>query len=164
MTLAHRVVVMNHGVLMQIGTPREVYDQPYNLFVAGFMGAPPMNFIHGSIANGKFESHGVSLPLQGDMTARKAVLGFRPEDAEIAGSGQGLFDATVYTAELTGDVTLVTISLGDTSLAVKMPKDYDADYDTPVAVTFTAEKGFLFDEESGERLATTLVGQPELVS
>ncbi len=156
MTLAHRVVVMNHGVLQQIGTPREVYDQPRNLFVAGFMGAPPMNFIHGAIANNRFESHGVSLPLQGDTEPRKAVLGFRPEDALITETGRGLFDTTVYTAELTGDVTLVTISLGKASLAVKMPKDYDADYDTAVALTFPHAKGFLFDEATGERLKTEL--------
>lgn len=159
MTLAHRVVVMNHGVLMQVGSPREVYDNPKNLFVAGFMGAPPMNFIHGQIANDRFESHELSLPVEGNTASRKAVLGFRPEDAELTSPGAGLFDATVYTAELTGDVTLVTLSLGKASLAVKMPKDYDADYDTPVAVTFPDTKGFFFDEANGERVNTRLIAQ-----
>ena len=54
MTLAHRVAVMDHGVLQQIGTPREVYDNPTNLFVAGFMGSPPMNFLHGRMERGRF--------------------------------------------------------------------------------------------------------------
>jgi multiple sugar transport system ATP-binding protein len=156
MTLAHRVVVMDHGVLQQIGTPREVYDQPANLFVAGFMGSPPMNFVTGRIENGRFESHGVSVPTNGDATDCAAVLGFRPEDAEIVDPGQGLFDATVFAAELTGDVTLVTITLGDDSLAVKMPKEYDIDFDSQVAIRFPLERGFLFDAQSGKRLDVQL--------
>ena len=60
MTLAHRVAIMDQGVLQQIGKPREVYDNPANLFVAGFMGSPSMNFIDGRVENGRFESDGVS--------------------------------------------------------------------------------------------------------
>ncbi|MEZ5933612.1 MAG: ABC transporter ATP-binding protein [Alphaproteobacteria bacterium] len=157
MTLAHRVAVMDHGVLQQIGTPREVYDDPANLFVAGFMGSPPMNFLHGRIENGRFVSEGVSLPLAGSPQNRDAVLGFRPEDAVLTDPGSGLFDATVFAAELTGDVTLVTITVGEASLSVKMPKDYDVDFDSRIAVTFPAAKGFLFDAQSGERSNVDLV-------
>ena len=157
MTLAHRVAVMDHGVLQQIGTPREVYDDPANLFVAGFMGSPPMNFLHGRIENGRFVGEGVSLPLEGQPESRDAVLGFRPEDAELTDSGAGLFDATVFAAELTGDVTLVTIDVGEASLSVKMPKDYDVDFDSEIAVIFSAAKGFLFDATTGERLNVNLV-------
>jgi multiple sugar transport system ATP-binding protein len=159
MTLAHRVAVMNHGVLQQIGPPREVYDQPANLFVAGFMGAPPMNFIEGGIAGGRFESQGVSLPLEGTDGTGAAVMGFRPEDAEIVEPGAGLFDATVFAAELTGDVTLVTLSLGEASLAVKMPKEYDVDFDRTVAVRFPLTRGFMFDAASGARLPARFVAE-----
>ena len=159
MTLAHRVAIMDGGALQQIGSPREVYDHPANLFVAGFMGSPPMNFIPGSIENGRFESGGgISLPVDGEGAkgggaAAAAVMGFRPEDAEVADPGAGLFDATVYAAELTGDVTLVTVALGDdASIAIKMPKEYDVDFDRKVAVRFPLERGFLFDAASGERL------------
>jgi multiple sugar transport system ATP-binding protein len=155
MTLAHRVAVMDKGVLQQIGPPREVYDQPANLFVAGFMGAPPMNFIEGEIKGGRFESQGVSLPLAGAADG-PAVLGFRPEDALIVEPGSGLFDATVFAAELTGDVTLVTLTLGPASLAVKMPKEYDIDFDRRVAVRFPPARGFLFDAASGARLPARL--------
>ena len=156
MTLAHRVAVMDHGVLQQIGTPRDVYDNPANLFVAGFMGSPPMNFLHGRIEGGRFESEGVSLPLAGRPETRNAVLGFRPEDATLTDPGSGLFDATVFAAELTGDVTLVTITVGETHLSVKMPKEYDVDFDSRIAVDFAPSKGFLFDAASGERLDVTL--------
>jgi len=156
MTLAHRVAVMDHGVLQQIGTPREVYDQPANLFVAGFMGSPPMNLVHGRIEHDRFEAGGVRLPLEGHTASRDAVLGFRPEDAEIVDPGTGLLDATVFAAELTGDVTLVTITLGEESLAVKMPKEYEVDFDSRVALRFPLESGFLFDAASGERIDARL--------
>ena len=153
MTLAHRVAILDEGALQQIGSPREVYDDPANLFVAGFMGSPPMNFVRGGIGNGRFESGGgVAVPVAGARDGMAAVLGFRPEDAEVAEPGSGLFDATVYAAELTGDVTLVTVALGDeASLAVKMPKEYDVDFDRKVAVRFPLERAFLFDAATGER-------------
>ncbi len=170
MTLAHRVAILDEGALQQIGTPREVYDNPANLFVAGFMGSPPMNFIRGSIENGRFESGGgVSVPVEGAGDAgaaglhdgAAAVMGFRPEDAEVSDPGTGLFDATVYAAELTGDVTLVTVALGDdASIAIKMPKEYDVDFDRKVAVGFPLKRGFLFDAASGDRLPTRFVAPP----
>ena len=164
MTLAHRVAIMDEGALQQIGSPREVYDNPANLFVAGFMGSPPMNFIRGSIENGRFESGGgISVPVEveGVRAGAAAVMGFRPEDAEVADPGTGLFDATVYAAELTGDVTLVTVALaGDASFAIKMPKEYDVDFDRKVAVRFPLEQGFLFDAASGDRLTARFAAPP----
>ena len=175
MTLAHRVAILDEGALQQIGTPREVYDNPANLFVAGFMGSPPMNFIRGSIENGRFESGGesgggVSVPVEGAGGAgagagvkdgAAAVMGFRPEDAEVTDPGTGLFDAPVYAAELTGDVTLVTVALGDdASIAIKMPKEYDVDFDRKVAVGFPLDRGFLFDAASGDRLPARFVAPP----
>ena len=171
MTLAHRVAILDEGALQQIGTPREVYDNPANLFVAGFMGSPPMNFIRGSIENGRFESGGgVSVAVEGAGGAGTSsagaavrdgaavVMGFRPEDARVAEPGTDLFDATVYAAELTGDVTLVTVALGgDASVAIKMPKEYDVDFDRKVAVGFPLERGFLFDAASGDRLPARFV-------
>jgi multiple sugar transport system ATP-binding protein len=152
MTLAHRVAIINHGVLQQLGTPRDVYNSPANLFVAGFMGSPPMNFVEGSIENGRFRSHGVDLPVSGEARAGKATLGFRPEDATVVAPGEGLFDGRVYTAELTGEQTLVTVQVGEATMAIKMPKDYDVDFDTNVGVRFPSDQGFLFDTDSGGRL------------
>ncbi len=153
MTLAHRVAIMNDGVLQQLGTPREVYDQPATLFVAGFMGSPPMNFVHGSIDASRFQAQGVDLPITSDKPVNRAVLGFRPEDSEVCAAGAGLFDATVFTSEQTGEYTLVTLSLGDDTMTIKMPRDFDAAIDLQVGVRFSADKGFLFDAASGQRLA-----------
>ena len=79
MTLAHRVAIMERGVLQQLGTPREIYNDPANLFVAGFIGSPPMNFVAGEIAGGRFRGPDVDLPLVGgsDWRRRRSASGPR---------------------------------------------------------------------------------------
>ena len=87
MTLAHRVAVMDQGVLQQIGPPREVYDQPANLFVAGFMGSPPMNLVSGEVASGRFEGQGVSLPVE--AARRRGGAGLPPRGRPDRRAGHG---------------------------------------------------------------------------
>ena len=157
MTLAHRVAIMSGGILQQLGTPRDVYNNPANLFVAGFMGSPPMNFLEGEIAGDRFQCAGVDLPVSDGAPLAGVTLGFRPEDAEVVDEGAGLFDGRVYAAELTGEVTLVTVEKGDATLQIKMPKDYDVDFDSVVGVRFPVEQGFLFNTETGARLDRVLV-------
>jgi len=159
MTLGHRVAVMNHGALQQIGSPRDVYDNPVNQFVAGFMGSPPMNFIEGSISGAVFEGPGIRLPISEESYHGPAVLAFRPEDAEIVEPGTGIFDTRVYASELTGDFTLVTIIVADEPLAVKMPKEFEADFETPVAVDFPSQRCFFFETGSGTRLDARVVAE-----
>ena len=156
MTLAHRVAVMNQGVLQQVGSPREVYDKPSNLFVAGFMGSPPMNLISGVISNEVLEAQNTKILLNGIDMKGDVVLGFRPENADIVGKGNGQFDAKVYTTELAGDHSLVTLMLGEISLTVKMSTDFEAEYDSIVGVQFEKQKSFIFDEKSGKRLEPTI--------
>ena len=84
-------------------------------------------------------------------------MGFRAEDAHIVKPGTGLFDATVYAAEPTGEMTLVTLVVGNESLAVKMPKDYDVDFDSKVAVRFPLDRGFLFDAVQAKSSAARFV-------
>lgn len=157
MTLAHRVAIMNEGVLQQLGTPREVYDQPATLFVAGFMGSPPMNFVHGTIENSRFQAPNIDLPVSGATPSGKAVMGFRPEDSEVVAVSEGLFDTTVFTSEQTGEYTLVTLVQGNDTMVVKMPRDFEAAINSAVAVKFEQSNGFFFDADSGERANVTLV-------
>lgn len=152
MTLAHRVAIMNEGVLQQLGTPREVYNDPANLFVAGFMGSPPMNFIEGFIENNSFQGSGVDLGVTGSSQNAKTTLGFRPEDAEIVPLEQGLFSATVYAVEMTGEQTLVTIELDEAHFVIKMSKDFETEPGLQVGVRFAAAQGYLFDTATGNRL------------
>jgi multiple sugar transport system ATP-binding protein len=152
MTLAHRVAVMNAGIVQQIDTPREIYENPANLFVAGFMGSPAMNFIEGDIENGHFVcAHGkVSAP--GIAPRRGVTLGFRPEDARIAAPGDAQLSAKLYSTEMTGNETIVTCTLLKDLVLVKADKNYDAPIDAPVHVAVDASKICLFDNRSGQRI------------
>ena len=88
MTLADRVVVMNKGVVQQVGSPTEIYDRPANVFVAGFIGNPAMNLVEGTLAGGVFTAANISVK---GIAAKdgKITLGFRAEDAEISDRRRG---------------------------------------------------------------------------
>ena len=152
MTLAHRVAIMKDGILQQLGTPKEVYSDPANLFVAGFMGSPPMNFIEGAIENGQFQSRNVSLGAAGLADHKHVTLGFRPEDCQVTPSGQGQLDARVFTFEMTGDMSLVTFRFDDTPMVVKMPKDFEIAPDQNAGISFDTNLVCFFDTATGERL------------
>ena len=136
MTLAHRVAIMNDGVLQQLGTPKEVYSDPANLFVAGFMGSPPMNFIEGKISGGKFQSEDVQLSANGITDHEHVTVGFRPEDCRVVAPGEGQLDTNVFTFEMTGDQALVTFRHNHGSLVVKMPKDFEVNAGDVAGIKF----------------------------
>ncbi|MDE3080573.1 MAG: ABC transporter ATP-binding protein [Paracoccaceae bacterium] len=150
MTLADRVVVMNRGLVQQIGTPTEIYDRPANTFVAGFIGNPAMNLMEGRIEGGAFVGERVRIPgingPEGPVT-----LGFRAEDASIA--AEGAIAAPVYSLELLGDATMVTLRAGGALVAIKAPKDFRAEIGAPVAAAIPAAICHLFHPTTGERLS-----------
>jgi multiple sugar transport system ATP-binding protein len=152
MTLAHRVAVMNKGIVQQIATPREIYDNPANLFVAGFIGSPPMNTVPGTIADGKFRIAEGSIAVAGFAPRDSAMLGFRPEDATIVDPAQGDLKATVFACELTGNETIVTCTIGKTQAIVQMDKTFEIAVDVPVGIKIDGRKVCLFDPESGDRI------------
>src|SRR5467141_4508840 len=81
MTMGDRIAIMNAGILQQVGTPGDVYDHPANLFVAGFIGNPTMNFVPANVSNGSAKASGFELRLPKAVKAGKGTLGFRPEAA-----------------------------------------------------------------------------------
>jgi multiple sugar transport system ATP-binding protein len=152
MTLAHRVAVMNKGVVQQIARPREIYDDPANLFVAGFIGSPPMNTIAGSLAEGSFVVPEGRIAV-GNHSARQAVvIGFRPEDATIVEPAAADLRATVFACELTGNETIVTCQVGSAQVIVQMGKEFEVAIDAAVGIKIDPRKVCLFDPNSGERL------------
>jgi len=96
MTLADRVAVMHQGRILQLGTPTEIYNDPANLFVAGFIGSPAMNLIHGEIVGGMFRADTFPVVRVNAASRAKLVLGIRPEDIKVVGAGQGDLDAAVF--------------------------------------------------------------------
>ena len=150
MTLADRVVVMNKGVVQQVGSPTEIYDRPANTFVAGFIGSPAMNLIDGAMTGGTFAAPHVSIPgLAGPDGP--VTLGFRAEDARVVDNG-GQINAPIYTLELLGDATMVTVRIGKTLVAVRAGKSFRAEIGDPVSIAVPADHCHLFDGKTGGRL------------
>jgi len=153
MTLADRVVVMNRGVVQQVGTPTEIYDRPANTFVAGFIGSPAMNLLEGTLAGGVFT--GTNVRIAGLTGPEGPVtLGLRAEDASVNDS-EGAINAEVYTMELLGDATMITVRAGGTLVSVKASKDYRVEIGEQVSISVPPEICHLFDTETGARLGGT---------
>jgi multiple sugar transport system ATP-binding protein len=152
MTLADRVVVMSQGKMQQVGTPTDIYDRPANTFVAGFIGSPATNLISGEISNGTFRADGMEVS---GLAANDGpvTLGFRAEDASIAKSGaKGRINAPVYSIELLGDATLVTVRVGGALVATKAPKDFRIEIGAALAIAIPPNVVHLFDKSTGARL------------
>ena len=149
MTLADRVVVMNHGVVQQVGTPTDIYDRPANAFVASFIGSPAMNLIPGTIAQGTFRAEGMTVA---DLTATGPVtLGFRAEDASVS-TTPAQIAAPVYSMELLGDATLVSVRVGAALVAVRAAKDFRIDIGALLHIRIPPTALHLFDTITGTRL------------
>ncbi len=150
MTLADRVVVMKAGVVQQVGTPTDIYDNPANTFVAGFIGSPAMNLMDGEIAGGVFTGRNVKIAGL-DAADGPVTLGFRAEDAGVA-EGEGEISAPLYTIELLGDATMLTVRAGGQLVSVKAHKEFRAEIGDAVSFSVPAPICHLFDRETGERL------------
>ena len=151
MTLADRVAILEAGVLQQLDTPKAIYDDPANLFVARFIGSPPMNLLEGRLENGRFHHRDGNLPIGVEVDVSRATLGVRPEDCTLVAAGEGEIEGTLYATELLGDHVLVTVAVGDTMLTVKAAKDFDGAIDAAVGVRLASAGLYLFDGD-GARL------------
>jgi multiple sugar transport system ATP-binding protein len=160
MTLATRMAVMRGGVIQQIGTPAEVYAQPDKLFVATFLGSPPMNLLPGRLERKEegvcFRSAHLDLDLSRypfrkmpDVT-QPCVLGVRPEHVEV-GAGLGR-RATVSLVEPMGNHRVIWLDFHDTQIASIAQDKAAVAVDEATAFSFDSEHVSLFDEASGDRL------------
>ena len=152
MTLADRVAVMDHGIISQLGPPEEIYNDPANLFVAGFIGSPPMNLMKGKLYENNFQHPNFSIPINHQANLEDATLGIRPEDLILCEAQKGVLQGTVYAHELTGESTLTTINIGPDRLTVRGPKEFKINIDEAVGVQFETTKCFLFSNQTGERI------------
>ena len=151
MTLADRVAVMDNGIISQLDTPERIYNDPDNLFVAGFIGSPSMNLLEGSMEDGKFMHSGFSVKA-GFGSNQDVTLGIRPEDLELTSAENTDYSGRVYSFELTGESTLVTVQLADDRLTIRGPNEYRVAIDETVGIRFNPEKCYLFDSESKQRI------------
>jgi len=154
MTMADKIVVMNSGNVEQIGAPLELYDNPANLFVAGFIGSPAMNFLKGKVHGGRFMSDGgtaLPLPKGGNgADGRAVVYGVRPE--HFALSGEGL-PATVHVIEPTGSETQVMAEFAGTPIIAAFRERVAARPGETIRIAPDPALVHLFDAATGQRVA-----------
>src|SRR5512132_681850 len=156
MTMADKIVVMNAGRTEQIGSPLELYDNPANLFVAGFIGSPAMNFLRGQVkvngTAGFVGPNGVKLPLASAPPAsegRPAVYGVRPEHFTIADDGA---EAEIIVVEPTGSETQVFAKLGGQEVVAVFRERHQFNPGEKVRLKPDPSLVHLFDEATGKRL------------
>lgn len=153
MTLADRVAVMKDGVIQQLGTPDEIYNDPANVFVAGFIGSPAMNLINGAVINGAFVTTGGTRLVDVDSADRDSVvLGVRADDMRVGEAGEGGIDVSIYAFENTGEATLLTVQWGQQRVIAKGGRHLRKEQDDIVSITLDAEHLYLFDPATGVRL------------
>jgi len=141
MTMGDRIAVMKLGVLQQVGPPEELYREPRNLFVAGFIGSPAMNLVPAEIMDG--------------AGGAGRIAGFRPEHIDLANgrSTDGLdFAARVDVVEYLGDEQLVHLTRQDTPIQAKLPVEDQVGAGQELNLTVPRDKLLLFDATTEERV------------
>jgi len=157
MQMGDKIVVMNHGVVEQFGTPQEIYDHPTTMFVADFIGSPPMNFLD---FQGMFEEgadsvvlSGVEVPMPQILEAasgRKLVLGVRPEHVRL--DDGSLYRGRIDAAEYLGTSQIVTLSSPNGPIKARIPSSGRANVGDVVGLAFVTSTLSLFDAGTGRAL------------
>ena len=155
MTLADRITVMRGGVVQQIDTPAGIYDRPRNRFVAGFLGAPQMNFLTGEVgpSGDSFRRGDLSVALAGRFAAgHKTILGVRPEDCAPAEGAAADIEGRVTLVSPLGSEQNVNLAVGDTELVFRLDKGLRVAPGDRLGLCIPRDRLHLFDAASEERL------------
>ena len=167
LAMADKVVVMNFGVIQQFGTPQEIYFKPQNLFVADFVGEPPMNFIDCTITIKEdcfvfhFDTHQIEIKNEAklkalkqfnDVPSRKWIFGIRPSNLEIAKSDSNtdtnLIPGTIFAVEPLGDSKIIHFQFGDKVILVETTPDFAGSEGEKVNLKINSDYLLLFDKET----------------
>jgi multiple sugar transport system ATP-binding protein len=165
MTLADRIAIMRSGVIQQLDTPHNIYNRPVNLFVAGFIGSPSMNFINGELqpsGDPVFNAEGISVPLKGykfDGSAPvgplNGVLGIRPEHVAIgAAAAQMPFSAEseIEIVEPMGSDTIAWTKLAGQPFTFRCESEVILEVGQKIRIGFDPARGSVFDAATGDRV------------
>jgi len=157
MTMADKIVVMRKGVIQQVGTPLEIYQRPCNMFVAGFIGTPPMNFIPGVLQGDSLCGEGYTLPMPPAASGRlhhwqgcRIVVGVRPEQFHLDASSKA-FPFSLEAYEFLGNCNHVFLRLGHLLVTAKLDRDVPMKVDAlPLSIDW--ECAHFFDEKTTMRI------------
>ena len=151
MTLGDRLAVINEGVIEQIGTPIEVYEEPKSQFVAEFIGSPQMNFINGTIKNNNFESKGLKLKIDLNIDNANVNLGFRAEDLEIKEDGEISLNIDII-EKLGSDSIIYGRDKNGESICYKESGNTKLGIGENINISINVDNIHIFDEKTGKRL------------
>jgi len=158
MTMGQRIAIMDEGCLQQYAEPLEVYRRPANIFVAGFIGSPSINFLEGTLEKAgdawEFRGNGFALkvPCTEKPSADAVTLGVRPEDLKLT-DGEGTLTALVRVVEPIGSEIYVHVdTAAEARIVVRAPADARAEVDERVTLEIAASKVHLFRNDTGERI------------
>ncbi|NUB43632.1 ABC transporter ATP-binding protein [Fertoebacter nigrum] len=149
MSMGDRIGVLNKGVLVQVGTPHEIYTNPINTFVARAVGSPAMNLMPGAVERGQAVAGSLRLPLEGAESGRPLIFGIRPEDLELGGEGA---PARVVDVENHGVEKIVTLQVGAQALRATVPVTLRVVAGDAVGLGWNPGKVVLFDQATGRSL------------
>ena len=154
LTMGDRIVVLDKGVIQQVDTPENIYNNPSNMFVAGFIGSPQINFITCSILNNTLVFGDLALELPKEVmdiikNRKKVVIGIRPEDM-INAEGNIKLSVKVDMSELLGSEKIAYFNIGENKCCAKLPAKYDLD--ETLILSIDSRRMFFFDEKTGERI------------
>ncbi|ELZ81915.1 sugar ABC transporter ATP-binding protein [Haloferax elongans ATCC BAA-1513] len=159
MTMGDRIAILNHGELQQVGTPLECYHQPANKFVAGFIGAPSMNFLDASVEGNRLRHSLFDYELS-STTADvvdghdRVTMGIRPEDIRVVDEADvdNPVAADVHLVEPLGDISHVTLNVGEQQFTAVVPGGQAFERGEHVTLQFPEDDLHLFDADSGQAL------------
>jgi multiple sugar transport system ATP-binding protein len=160
MQMGDKIVVMNHGVVEQFGTPQDIYDKPASLFVADFIGSPPMNFLkfHGSVgpgtANVRLHHHDLPVPQMREPFEGDMVYGVRPEHIRLDDAAD--YRGEVLATEYLGTTQIVTLATQNGEVKARINADQPARPGETVGLTFNGATVTLFDNQTGRALRSDL--------
>jgi len=160
MSMADKIAVMNHGVIEQFGTPKEIYDHPATMFVADFIGSPPMNFLKfgGALPKGAREIvvQGANVPVpevREEFAAADFALGVRPEHIRFDDASK--LRGSIYGTEYLGTTQIVAVETADGMLKARVPADIKLRMGEPVGLSFNPQRLSLFEKASGRAVHTS---------
>lgn len=161
MTMATRLVVLKDGIIQQIGSPKEVYDYPKNIFVGGFIGSPPMNFFQGTLKNDHFliGKHALNIPEKIISSLRKQgylnqsiILGIRPEDIFVEPEINVSFSATIDVFEVMGAESYLYSSLNEQSFTARVNSSQNFESGNKVNFSLNMSEVSFFDPITENRI------------
>jgi multiple sugar transport system ATP-binding protein len=160
LTMGELIVILKDGVTMQAADPLTLYHRPKNLFVAGFIGSPSMNFLEGSLTEDgllRFVGDGLELtlpqlPRLAEWKGQRMILGIRPEDIHRSDDPSGELQALVEVVEPIGEAIYVHLKMGGNTLVARFPPERPPRYGEKIGVGLDLKKAHFFDPQSQEKI------------